>query len=70
MACLAAQSRIDGVADRRGGQRVGQVDEVLLECRAVDPEHAARGGVDADDVIARVDDDDADTEPEEDRLSR
>ena len=44
------------------------MDEVLVEGQAVDPEDPPGRSVDADDVIAPVDDDDTDRQVEEQRL--
>jgi len=44
--------------------------EVLVEGRAVDPEHLASRGVDAQDVVARVDDDHAYGQAEEQAVRR
>ena len=67
---LPAQGGIDGAADRARWQRVGEMDEILLEGRAMDAEDTPRGRVDAHDVVVRIDDDNADVEPEQDRLGR
>ena len=48
------------------GKRVGEVDEVLVERRAMDAQDPSRSRVDADDVVVRVDHDHADIEAEQD----
>jgi hypothetical protein len=42
-----------------------RADEVLLERRTVDPEQASRRGVDANDVVTRVDHHDSDGQLEQ-----
>ena len=53
-----------------GRKNLRQMDEILVVGRAVDPEHLASRGVDAQDVVARIDDDDADGQVEEQAIRR
>ena len=62
-ASIAARMAVDG-------QRLGEVDEVLVERQAVDPEHPPGGRVDPGDVVAGVDDDDPEPQVEQQRLGR
>ena len=61
----AQQGRIDGRANGAGRENLGQMDEVLVECRPVDSEHLPGRGVDAKDVVAGIDDDDANRQAQE-----
>src|ERR1035437_10668200 len=67
---LADQGSVDGDTDRAGGKNLGQMDEILVERRAVDAEHLARRRVYAEDVIPRIDDDDTDGQVEEQVIRR
>ena len=57
---FSADSMALRICGRR--QRVGKMNEVLIECRAMDAEDPPGSGIDADDVVVGIDDDDPDIE--------
>ena len=65
-----ARAVVDGGPHGVRLERLGEMDEVLVEGQAVDPEHAPGGRVDPRDVVALVDHDDAQAQVQQQGLGR